>query len=79
MFNPDKMRDASDAQAAPITAAVTAVLTAVFAANPPIRIISPARGRRLVMLKRYLPVRVFDAILRKRFQLDDRSSLEAKA
>jgi short-subunit dehydrogenase len=73
LFDAAKMRAASDTNAAPVQIAVDAVVSAIFASPAPIRIATPARGRRLIRLKRFLPVIVFDAMLRRRFGIVKRS------
>lgn len=68
-FNPDNLKAASDAQAAPLSTVVPVVVDAVLSQRPRTRYVVPARGRRLVALARLLSDRRFDALIARRFSL----------
>lgn len=69
LFNPSRMKAASDAQAVSLDVVVPIVIGAVLSQRPRTRYIVPARGRILVTLSRLLSDRRFDAILARRFAL----------
>lgn len=76
LFRAERMRAASDAQAAPEKVAVEAIVQAVCAAKPLARRVVPRRGRTMVSMRRLLGDQRFDALLLKRFGLNSVRSLE---
>lgn len=68
-YRPDALRDASEANAAPVGVAVDAIVEMCLSPTPRPRLAFPARGSRMVAMRRWLPTRRFDAIIAKRFHL----------
>jgi NADP-dependent 3-hydroxy acid dehydrogenase YdfG len=68
-YRPDALRDASEANAAPVDVAIDAVVKLCLSPKPKTRIAFPSRGLRMIAMQRLLPTRTFDAILAKRFHL----------
>lgn len=70
-YRPDALRDASEANAAPVDVAIDAIVEMCLSPTPKARLAFPARGRRMIAMQRLLPTRTFDAIIAKRFHLTD--------
>jgi NADP-dependent 3-hydroxy acid dehydrogenase YdfG len=68
-YRPDALRDASEANAAPVDVAIDAVVKLCLSPKPKTRIAFPSRGLRMIAMQRLLPTRTFDAFLAKRFHL----------
>ncbi len=70
-YDPAGLHAGSEANAAPLELAVSQVLRIALAQRAVPRTIFPARGRRLAAMKRWLPARVMDGLLQRRFRLGD--------
>lgn len=70
-YRPDALRDASEANAAPVDVAIAAIIEMCLSPTPKARLAFPQRGRRMIAMQRLLPTRTFDAIIAKRFHLAD--------
>ncbi len=67
-YRPDALRDASEANAAPVDVAIDAIVKMCLSPISQARVAFPARGRRLIAMQRWLSTRRFDAILSERFR-----------